>query len=282
MLQQAADDMAKPSHRHSPQDGAPRGIRRRAVARRVHDAAPDVQQDVDVEEEMVLQMEARALAVLLAERQHPGSLIAPAQQRQRRSRVTSRGSAGQSPQSRRSSRGSSAAESSSSAEGPLHGIRRRTGARRVHDAAQDVSRDVQQDAHVQKEMEARALAVLVAGLEHPDSLPAPALQRCKRQRRSRVTSRGAGQGAQGPQSSRSTSAAAASSSASSRGSFSRLSHSSLQSLVDRHESSQVGSDDQNHPHSSRAAVASSATCQGSFSSLHSRELTVRARAMAAA
>ena len=150
-------------------------------------------------------------------------------------------------------------------DGAPRGIRRRAGARRVHDAAQDVSRDVQQDAHVQKEMEARALAVLVAGLEHPDSLPAPALQR---QRRSRVTSRGAGQGAQGPQSSRSTSAAA-SSSASSRGSFSRLSHSSLQSLVDRHESSQVGSDDQNHPHSSRAAVASSATCQGSFSSLHS-------------
>ena len=161
-------------------------------------------------------------------------------------------------------------------DGAPRGIRRRAGARRVHDAAQDVqdvSRDVQQDAHVQKEMEARALAVLVAGLEHPDSLPAPALQRCKRQRRSRVTSRGAGQGAagaQGPQSSRSTSAAA-SSSASSRGSFSHLSHSSLQSLVDRHESSQVGSDDQNHPHSSRAAVtvASSATCQGSFSSLHS-------------
>ena len=153
-------------------------------------------------------------------------------------------------------------------DGAPRGIRRRAGARRVHDAAQDVSRDVQQDAHVQKEMEARALAVLVAGLEHPDSLPAPALQRSKRQRRSRVTSRGAGQGAQGPQSSRSTSAAA-SSSASSRGSFSRLSHSSLQSLVDRHESSQVGSDDQNHPHSSRAAVASSATCQGSFSSLHS-------------
>ena len=113
MLQQAADDMAKPSHRHSPQDGAPRGIRRRAVARRVHDAAPDVQQDVDVEEEMVLQMEARALAVLLAGRQHPGSRLAPP--RQRRSRVTSRGSAGQSPQSRRSSRGSSAVESSSSA-----------------------------------------------------------------------------------------------------------------------------------------------------------------------
>ena len=153
-------------------------------------------------------------------------------------------------------------------DGAPRGIRRRAGARRVHDAAQDTSRDVQQDAHVQKEMEARALAVLVAGLEHPDSLPAPALQRCKRQRRSRVTSRGAGQGAQGPQSSRSTSAAA-SSSASSRGSFSRLSHSSLQSLVDRHESSQVGSDDQNHPHSSRAAVASSATCQSSFSSLHS-------------
>ena len=156
-------------------------------------------------------------------------------------------------------------------DGAPRGIRRRAGARRVHDAAQDVqdvSRDVQQDAHVQKEMEARALAVLVAGLEHPDSLPAPALQRSKRQRRSRVTSRGAGQGAQGPQSSRSTSAAA-SSPASSRGSFSRLSHSSLQSLVDRHESSQVGSDDQNHPHSSRAAVASSATCQGSFSSLHS-------------
>ena len=153
-------------------------------------------------------------------------------------------------------------------DGAPRGIRRRAGARRVHDAAQDVSRDVQQDAHVQKEMEARALAVLVAGLEHPDSLPAPALQRCKRQRRSRVTSRGAGQGAQGPQSSRSTSAAA-SSSASSRGSFSHLSHSSLRSLVDRHESSQVGSDDQNHPHSSRAAVASSATCQGSFSSLHS-------------
>ena len=153
-------------------------------------------------------------------------------------------------------------------DGAPRGIRRRAGARRVHDAAQDVSRDVQQDAHVQKEMEARALAVLVAGLEHPDSLPAPALQRSKRQRRSRVTSRGAGQGAQGPQSSRSTSAAA-SSSASSRGSFSRLSHSSLQSLVNRHESSQVGSDDQNHPHSSRAAVASSATCQGSFSSLHS-------------
>ena len=156
-------------------------------------------------------------------------------------------------------------------DGAPRGIRRRAGARRVHDAAQDVqdvSRDVQQDAHVQKEMEARALAVLVAGLEHPDSLPAPALQRCKRQRRSRVTSRGAGQGAQGPQSSRSTSAAA-SSSASSRGSFSRLSHSSLQSLVDRHESSQVGSDDQNHPHSSRAAVASSATCKSSFSSLHS-------------
>ena len=153
-------------------------------------------------------------------------------------------------------------------DGAPRGIRRRAGARRVHDAAQDVqdvSRDVQQDAHVQKEMEARALAVLVAGLEHPDSLPAPALQR---QRRSRVTSRGAGQGAQGPQSSRSTSAAA-SSSASSRGSFSHLSHSSLRSLVDRHESSQVGSDDQNHPHSSRAAVASSATCQGSFSSLHS-------------
>ena len=154
-------------------------------------------------------------------------------------------------------------------DGAPRGIRRRAGARRVHDAAQDVSRDVQQDAHVQKEMEARALAVLVAGLEHPDSLPAPALQRSKRQRRSRVTSRGAGQGAQGPQSSRSTSAAAASSSASSRGSFSHLSHSSLQSLVDRHESSQVGSDDQNHPHSSRAAVASSATCQSSFSSLHS-------------
>ena len=158
-------------------------------------------------------------------------------------------------------------------DGAPRGIRRRAGARRVHDAAQDVqdvSRDVQQDAHVQKEMEARALAVLVAGLEHPDSLPAPALQRCKRQRRSRVTSRGAGQGAQGPQSRRSRStSAAASSSASSRGSFSRLSHSSLQSLVDRHESSQVGSDDQNHPHSSRAAVASSATCQGSFSSLHS-------------
>ena len=156
-------------------------------------------------------------------------------------------------------------------DGAPRGIRRRAGARRVHDAAQDVqdvSRDVQQDAHVQKEMEARALAVLVAGLEHPDSLPAPALQRSKRQRRSRVTSRGAGQGAQGPQSSRSTSAAA-SSSASSRGSFSHLSHSSLRSLVDRHESSQVGSDDQNHPHSSRAAVASSATCQGSFSSLHS-------------
>lgn len=156
-------------------------------------------------------------------------------------------------------------------DGAPRGIRRRAGARRVHDAAQDVqdvSRDVQQDAHVQKEMEARALAVLVAGLEHPDSLPAPALQRCKRQRRSRVTSRGAGQGAQGPQSSRSTSAAA-SSSASSRGSFSHLSHSSLRSLVDRHESSQVGSDDQNHPHSSRAAVASSATCQGSFSSLQS-------------
>ena len=153
-------------------------------------------------------------------------------------------------------------------DGAPRGIRRRAGARRVHDAAQDVSRDVQQDAHVQKEMEARALAVLVAGLEHPDSLPAPALQRCKRQRRSRVTSRGAGQGAQGPQSSRSTSAAA-SSSASSRGSFSHLSHSSLQSLVDRHESSQVGSDDQNHPHSSRAAVASSATCKSSFSSLHS-------------
>ena len=152
-------------------------------------------------------------------------------------------------------------------DGAPRGIRRRAGARRVHDAAQDVSRDVQQDAHVQKEMEARALAVLVAGLEHPDSLPAPALQR---QRRSRVTSRGAGQGAQGPQSRRSRStSAAASSSASSRGSFSRLSHSSLQSLVDRHESSQVGSDDQNHPHSSRAAVASSATCQGSFSSLHS-------------
>ena len=153
-------------------------------------------------------------------------------------------------------------------DGAPRGIRRRAGARRVHDAAQDVqdvSRDVQQDAHVQKEMEARALAVLVAGLEHPDSLLAPALQR---QRRSRVTSRGAGQGAQGPQSSRSTSAAA-SSSASSRGSFSHLSHSSLRSLVDRHESSQVGSDDQNHPHSSRAAVASSATCQGSFSSLHS-------------
>ena len=155
-------------------------------------------------------------------------------------------------------------------DGAPRGIRRRAGARRVHDAAQDVSRDVQQDAHVQKEMEARALAVLVAGLEHPDSLPAPALQRSKRQRRSRVTSRGAGQGAQGPQSRRSRStSAAASSSASSRGSFSRLSHSSLQSLVDRHESSQVGSDDQNHPHSSRAAVASSATCQGSFSSLHS-------------
>ena len=155
-------------------------------------------------------------------------------------------------------------------DGAPRGIRRRAGARRVHDAAQDVSRDVQQDAHVQKEMEARALAVLVAGLEHPDSLPAPALQRCKRQRRSRVTSRGAGQGAQGPQSRRSRStSAAASSSASSRGSFSRLSHSSLQSLVDRHESSQVGSDDQNHPHSSRAAVASSATCQGSFSSLQS-------------
>ena len=153
-------------------------------------------------------------------------------------------------------------------DGAPRGIRRRAGARRVHDAAQDVSRDVQQDAHVQKEMEARALAVLVAGLEHPDSLPAPALQRCKRQRRSRVTSRGAGQGAQGPQSSRSTSAAA-SSSASSRGSFSHLSHSSLRSLVDRHESSQVGSDDQNHPHSSRAAVASSATCKSSFSSLHS-------------
>ena len=153
-------------------------------------------------------------------------------------------------------------------DGAPRGIRRRAGARRVHDAAQDVSRDVQQDAHVQKEMEARALAVLVAGLEHPDSLPAPALQRSKRQRRSRVTSRGAGQGAQGPQSSRSTSAAA-SSSASSRGSFSHLSHSSLRSLVDRHESSQVGSDDQNHPHSSRAAVASSATCQSSFSSLHS-------------
>ena len=150
-------------------------------------------------------------------------------------------------------------------DGAPRGIRRRAGARRVHDAAQDVSRDVQQDAHVQKEMEARALAVLVAGLEHPDSLPAPALQR---QRRSRVTSRGAGQGAQGPQSSRSTSAAA-SSSASSRGSFSHLSHSSLRSLVDRHESSQVGSDDQNHPHSSRAAVASSATCKSSFSSLHS-------------
>ena len=161
-------------------------------------------------------------------------------------------------------------------DGAPRGIRRRAGARRVHDAAQESlqdvsqSRDVQQDAHVQKEMEARALAVLVAGLEHPDSRPAPALQRCKRQRRSRVTSRGAGQGAQGPQSSRSTSAAA-SSSASSRGSFSHLSHSSLQSLVDRHESSQVGSDDQNHPHSSRAAVtvASSATCQGSFSSLYS-------------
>ena len=153
-------------------------------------------------------------------------------------------------------------------DGAPRGIRRRAGARRVHDAAQDVSPDVQQDAHVQKEMEARALAVLVAGLEHPDSLPAPALQRSKRQRRSRVTSRGAGQGAQGPQSSRSTSAAA-SSSASSRGSFSHLSHSSLRSLVDRHESSQVGSDDQNHPHSSRTAVASSATCQGSFSSLHS-------------
>ena len=150
-------------------------------------------------------------------------------------------------------------------DGAPRGIRRRAGARRVHDAAQDVSRDVQQDAHVQKEMEARALAVLVAGLEHPDSLPAPALQR---QRRSRVTSRGAGQGAQGPQSSRSSSAAASSSS-SCRGSFSHLSHSSLRSLVDRHESSQVGSDDQNHPHSSRAAVASSATCQGSFSSLHS-------------
>ena len=158
-------------------------------------------------------------------------------------------------------------------DGAPRGIRRRAGARRVHDAAQDVqdvSRDVQQDAHVQEEMEARALAVLLAGRQHPDSLPAPALQRCKRQRRSRVTSRGAGQGAQGPQSSRSTSAAA-SSSASSRGSFSHLSHSSLRSLVDRHESSQVGSDDQNHPHSSRAAVtvASSATCQGSFSSLYS-------------
>ena len=227
MLQQAADDMAKPSHRHSPQDGAPRGIRRRAVARRVHDAAPDVQQDVDVEEEMVLQMEARALAVLLAERQHPGSLIAPAQQRQRRSRVTSRGSAGQSPQSRRSSRGSSAAESSSSAEGPLHGIRRRTGARRVHDAAQDV----QQDVDVEEEMEARALAVLLAGRQHPGSRLAP-----PRQRRSRVTPRdGAGQGPQSRRSSRGSSAVESSSSASCQGSYSHLSISSLQSLVNRYD-----------------------------------------------
>ena len=77
-------------------------------------------------------------------------------------------------------------------DGAPRGIRRRAGARRVHDAAQDVSRDMQQDAHVQKEMEARALAVLVAGLEHPDSLPAPALQRQRSvTRRSRVTSRGA-------------------------------------------------------------------------------------------
>ena len=114
-------DMAsgeEPSHRHSPQDSVPRGIRRRAGARRVHDAAhdsftdsaEDLQQDAHVHQK---EMEARALAVLLAGRQHPGSRLAPP--RQRRSRVTPRDGAGQGPQSRRSSRGSSAVESSSSA-----------------------------------------------------------------------------------------------------------------------------------------------------------------------
>ena len=94
-------DMAsgeEPSHRHSPQDSAPRGIRRRAGARRVHDAAhdssEDVQQDAHVHQK---EMEARALSVLLAGRQHPDSLPAPTRQRQRRSRSSSRGSAGHGP-----------------------------------------------------------------------------------------------------------------------------------------------------------------------------------------
>ena len=100
-------DMAsgeEPSHRHSPQDSVPRGIRRRAGARRVHDtaqdSAEDLQQDAHVHQK---EMEARALAVLLAGRQHPHSLPAPTLQRQRRSRSTSRGSAGHGPQSSRSS-----------------------------------------------------------------------------------------------------------------------------------------------------------------------------------
>ena len=141
-------------------------------------------------------------------------------------------------------------------DGAVHaagGIRRRAGANRprVDDAAQDV----QQDAHVQEEMEARTLAVLLAGLADPDSRPEPAAS-ARSARRPRRKARSEG-------SSRAGSCA---------GAFS-WSQSSLQSLVNRYEVgpySPGSSDDQSRLRERRDSIISHG---GSFSSAHSAGTT---------
>ena len=147
-------------------------------------------------------------------------------------------------------------------DGAVHaagGIRRHARANRpARPRVDDAAQDLQQDAHVREEMEARALAVLLAGLSDPDSRPELAASaRSARRRRRKARSEG---------SSRAGSCA---------GAFS-WSQSSLQSLVNRYEASPYSpgsSDDQSRRRERRDSIS-----QGSsFSSAHSAGSTGSSR-----